>query len=422
MTAARCDRGDVVGHGLGSGNSRAARSARRIALRSDGEWTVRARVICCIATLFSINGCSLVSFQSPERPLSTRDLNARILTREYSADFITAVEQTADDISLKEPGPQVQIDALRWKIAVTTQSQRAAMQMAPMMALLDSWTLAVQMNTFLAPGNPGGTLFGNHQWQAEAVANRLNGTAEDMAHRIIGGGKEFEQYQKFVDSYTRAYPLKDLGFARPSVVELWSRAGGSSQRLVDSLGTVPEALADVSDRLRMLGDNVPSETMWKTQLALAESGMSGGEIQAALRQLDQRLEKMSAAAETAPELVHGAVADVRRSVLEVLDRLDATSARMIEALRTERIALAANVSSEREVFLNAADTQRKALAEDAVRVADRVVKSSGQEVRALARQVLLLLTVMFAVVLGLPFAAGYVVGRARRGDGPRQLN
>jgi hypothetical protein len=41
------------------------------------------------------------------------------------------------------------------------------------------------------------------------------------------------------------------------------------------------------------------------------------------------------------------------------------------------------------------------------------VKSAGEQARYLAREVLLLLIVLAVVVLGLPFAAGYFVGRAR---------
>ena len=49
-----------------------------------------ARLAASIALTASLASCSLISLKSPEKPLSTRDLNARILTREYSARFIAA--------------------------------------------------------------------------------------------------------------------------------------------------------------------------------------------------------------------------------------------------------------------------------------------------------------------------------------------
>jgi hypothetical protein len=64
------------------------------------------------------------------------------------------------------------------------------------------------------------------------------------------------------------------------------------------------------------------------------------------------------------------------------------------------------------------DVQRKAFAQDIAKVADQIVQSSGEQVRQLAREVLLLVILLIVVVLGLPFAAGYLVGRGRRGPVP----
>jgi hypothetical protein len=177
-------------------------------------------------------------------------------------------------------------------------------------------------------------------------------------------------------------------------------------------------MADVAARLQMYGDTVPSRAMWRTQLALRDAGYSGSDVRSALDQLDNRLARLSNVADTTPDLVHGAIADVRQSVRNVLDRLDTSSAALIKALDVERAALSTTVRTEREAVIGAVDAQRAAIALDAARVADQVVRSAGEQVRQLARDVLLLLIVMFVIVLGLPFAAGYMVGRARRGRVP----
>jgi hypothetical protein len=367
-----------------------------------------------LAAAACVAGCSLVSLKTPERPLSTRDLNARILTREFSYHFIAAVGQCADDIGASETDAGVLTSALRWKIAAATESQRAASRISPMMSLLDTWALAAQMRAFLSHGQAGGELFGSHQETAVAVAVELDGEAQALARRLTASG-EFSEYQRFVDAYTREHPLTNLEFVRPSVVELWSEAHGGGARLVDSMGTITEAMTDFSDRLKMSSDALALQTLWRTQLALREAGYSGTDIRAALGQLDERLAKASAAAENAPQLVHDAIAEVRRSVLDVLERVDSSSARMIEALRTEREALSADVRIERQAIVTAADAQRRALAQDAATIAERIVRSSGDEARRLAREVLALMIVLALLVLGLPFAAGYLVGRARRG-------
>src|SRR6478609_6701113 len=77
-------------------------------------------------------GCSLVSLKSPERPLSQRDLDAHD-------------------------------NALRWQLAAVAESRRAATRITPMLSLVDSWALGVQMQAFVGEGGAGAALFGNHQ-------------------------------------------------------------------------------------------------------------------------------------------------------------------------------------------------------------------------------------------------------------------
>lgn len=370
-------------------------------------------ILGCAAVLLGA-GCSLISVKSPERPLSVRDLNARILTRELSSQFVAAVARCAEDIAATETDPAVLDNALRWEIAAVAESWRAATRITPIMSLLDSWALGVQMKAFMADGAAGGALFGGHQQVVREVSDNFADDMEALARTLVTP-HEFGEYQKFVDGYARQHPLQDLTFARASVIELWARERGADTRLVDSVGDIPQAMADMADRLQIYGDTVPTQVMRKTQLALRGSGYSSQDIQASLKRLDERLARLSVVAESTPALVHGAEAEVRHSLREVVDRLEASSRATTAALRTERAALFVDLQSEREAVVAALDVQRKALAMDAARIADQVVKSSGEQARHVARELVLLLILVAIVVLGLPFAAGYLVGRARHG-------
>lgn len=376
-----------------------------------------ARIVLCGALSLALSSCSLISLKSPERPLSPRDLNARILTRELSAQFVTSVNRCADDIAASEHDPRVLENTLRWEIGAVGESRRAATRLVPMMSLLDTWALAVQMQTFTAQGAPGGALFGSHQQAVRDVSDTYASDAQALARRLLAP-HDFAAYQTFVERYVREHPLADLTFARPSIVALWSREQGADTRLVDSLGTIPEAMADAADRMEIYGDTVPAQVMHETELALRESGYTRGDVQAAVRQLNERLARLSAVAESTPELVHGAEAQVRQSLREVLERLDASSRNAEQALHAERVALFTDLQSERAAVMAQLDVERKAVAEDAARISSRVMKDAGTQLRELAAEVLLLLIVLAVVVLGLPFAAGYLVGRARQGRVP----
>jgi len=165
-----------------------------------------ARLLACLSLVLCVEGCSLVSLKSPERPLSTRDLNTRMLTREFSYHFISAVEQRADEIANSESDPRIVASALRWKIGAAIASQRAAMRMSPQMSLLDTWALALQMKAFLSPGNAGGALFGSRQEAALSIANELDEDARTLAGNLIPS-RELDKDRAFVERYAGEHPL-----------------------------------------------------------------------------------------------------------------------------------------------------------------------------------------------------------------------
>jgi hypothetical protein len=357
------------------------------------------------ALLASLASCSLISLKSPEKPLSTRDLNARILTHEYSAHFIAAVEQTADQISAATEDPAARLNALRWKIAASDRSERAASQIAPMIGLLDTWALSVQMQQYLAEG-AGRALFAAQQPLAVTLAAELAAQAKELARRLTGPD-EFEHDQRFIDDYARAHPIESLEFVRASMVDLWMHDTGAQVRLVDSLGTVPEALANAGDLLRMYGDTAPSQVMWKAQLAAQQSGLSATELQSALQRLDERIAALTTMANEAPQLVKGVVRDAGM-------RFTASWGEMMGAVHTEGGTLSAAVGAERQATVQALEVERAAVAADAARIASQVIREAGEQARTLIRETLFVVIALALILLGLPFAAGYFVGRARR--------
>jgi len=374
-----------------------------------------ARTLLCGA-LPLLSACSLLTIKTPERPLTTPELNARVLTREISAQFAAAVDSCADDIAATEHDEAVLDNALRWEIAAIGETRRAALRVSPMMSLLDSWALAEQMRAFVAEGAPGGALFGAHQRAVREISTAYADETQALA-RSVATPQQFGAYQSFVTAYVRDHPLVDLGFARASVVALWSREQGGGAPIVDSLGTIAEAMSDTAERLEIFGDTVPTQMMRRTELALAESGYSRAQLKAALARLDESLERLQAVAESTPALVHGAEMQVRSSLREVLDRLQASAREGESTLHTERTALFEEIQSERMALVAAVDEQRRALAQDAARISGQVVRDAGAQLRDLAGEVLLLGIVFLVVLLGLPFAAGYLLGRARHGDG-----
>jgi hypothetical protein len=380
--------------------------------RSSSACAVRV-TLAVLLLLTGPTGCSLISIKSPERPLSARDMNARILTRELTTHFIAENGRNTDEVLATEIDPAVINNTLRWEVGVIVTTRSAETQLAPLMSLLDTWALALQLQGFAGTGGAGAKLFGTHQAAVRTLTDNYADGVHGLARSLLTT-KEFTEYQTFVDDYARAHPLSDLKFARTSVIEEWGRAKGAESSLLDEVGTIPQALADTSQRLQIYADTVPAQTMRRTQLALRETGYTPDDVRAAMARLDARMERLTAVAESAPELVRGAEEEVRQSLNEVMRRLDASVATTASAFHAEREALFADIESEREALTAAVDAQRKALTADAARIGQQLVRTTGDEVRHFTRQAMLLVIALVLLVLGLPFAAGYLVGRSAR--------
>lgn len=147
---------------------------------------------------------------------------------------------------------------------------------------------------------------------------------------------------------------------------------------------------------------------------------------ALLERLDTGLKAVIALAETSPELAAQAARELQRELGPSLDQLDRRWGQSLVTLAEQREAVvedleriqasvAETLRVEREALTAAVDQQRGAIMDEAGVIAADVTDRALEKVRATLRDALLLLIVLAVVVLGLPFGAGYLVGRTRAG-------
>ena len=216
-----------------------------------------------------------------------------------------------------------------------------------------------------------------------------------------------------MERYTREHPFTDLRFVRPSVVDQWAAETNQQASLVDAVGTVSQSMSDVSERFRMFGQSAPSQAAWEVRLALSDAGLDKAELNRTFAHADESLDRLSRLAESSPELLRATIADVRISLITLSDRFDASWRMMSRSIQEQREALAKNVRDERQAVLTSFGEQRTALVKDAARLADQSITTAGAEVRSLVREILIFGALLYIVLLGLPFAAGYYLGRLR---------
>jgi hypothetical protein len=374
------------------------------------------RVHALLLLLACLQACSLLSIKSPEKPLPQRDLNARMLTRDYAARFSDAVARAADAIAANTSDISRQENTVRWKLSSGAASREAATQMAPMIALLDSWALSAQMRQFFGEDGAGAQIFGDQQAGARDTAEALEKDAQRMAESVTTKS-EFASYSQFVAAYVRDYPLGGIDFKRASVLNLWVTQTHQESTLLATLGTVPEALGDFADRNRLYSGQLPEEAVWRTQLAIRQS-----DLRAMFVQMDSRLAGIAKLAETSPQMVHGVVADLRVNLLELAGRFDQSWLQLVQSLHDERVALSGEVREERIELTAAADLQRAAIMKDADQTATRLTEAAWDHLRTQIRELLIFGLLAVIILLSMPFAAGYYLGRARRSAPGEQVS
>jgi hypothetical protein len=368
------------------------------------------RTATAVLTALLLSGCSVLSIKSPEKPLSARDQQARLLTRDYAVHYSSTITHLLDEAPRTDTDPAVRSGALRLKLGAATEVTRASMGLSPLASLLDVWAFSLQLREFLATG-AGASLLGRAQPEVRASATQLAEQADAMAKQVLGA--DYPHYHAFVLEYATRYPLQSADCVRTSLLAAWSIEQGDTGPLRDE-GTVAQAVGDVSDRIRIYSEQIPAMSLWQAELALDRTGFDEATYRNTLRNLDAQMARISTLADTSPELAHEAIAGLRESLLASSDRLDSSWLQTLRTLRAERIALAANIASERESLTSAFDLQRSRFSEDAAKITASAVETSWIELRKLVREALLLACLLTVLLLGLPFAAGYLVGRRRR--------
>src|ERR1700686_4643394 len=191
---------------------------------------------------FVLTGCSLLTIKSPEIPLTTREQEARLLSRDYAAHFATTIAHLIDDAPRGDAGTAIRSQALRLKLGAVTEITRASTGLSPTASLLDTWAFSLQFRDFLTTG-AGAHLLGSAQPDVSRGATLLAAEADALARRVWDD--DYPRYHAFVLGYAERNPLESADLVRPSVLSAWIIQEHDKSPL-RAVGTVAQALGDVS--------------------------------------------------------------------------------------------------------------------------------------------------------------------------------
>ncbi|ENB4343547.1 chemotaxis protein [Vibrio parahaemolyticus] len=360
----------------------------------------------------TLSGCSLleVKIDSQTVPLTKQELNMRILTREYALQFFAQVEQAADMLQEQyDPNDKVnQSYVLLWKINAEEGLQAAAYQVSPMAALIDTWVFTHQMNQFYATG-AGRDIFATDE--AKQVSAHLANEVDQLAQSLLK--KEvYDKTKLFVADFVKQYPFADLSMIRTPAYRAWLEANQISEEdAVTTLGTMPEALGDVSDRLSLVSEQTPKIMTWKAQLLALNSSASIEKVNAALNSLQVTADSMRDFIDNNPEYMRYLAEQIAVELQPLVDDIDQKTQERLSQLGEERQALEEMVARERQEIALIITHEREKFAQDMDRVSQEVVNLAMTKLIELVKSTIVYFILFIAAIFFAPLGLGYVLGK-----------
>lgn len=369
-----------------------------------------------------LSGCSLLELKIDTQtvPLTQQELNMRIMTREYTQQFFAQVEQAADVLQTRyEADDKVhQSYVLLWKINAEEGMQAAAYQVSPMAGLIDSWVFVQQMNQFYAHGNGqhlfvGKTLANGERSDDEAkqVSQHLANEVDKLARSLLKPAV-YKQSQAFVTKFVETYPFADLSLIRTPAYRAWLEANQINEEdAVTTLGTMPEALGDVSDRLSLVSEQTPKVMTWKAQLLALNSSASIAQVNQALDSLKVTSDALSDFIRNNPEYMGHLAEEMALHLQPLVEDIDKkTEARLVQ-LSEERQALETMVARERQEVASIISQERERFAQDLDHVSQEVVTLAMDKLIELVKSTILYFVLFIIVIFFAPLGIGYLLGK-----------
>ncbi|MDV6251630.1 chemotaxis protein [Vibrio sp. EA2] len=360
----------------------------------------------------TLSGCSLleVKIDSQTVPLTKQELNMRILTREYALQFFAQVEQAADALEAKyDPNDQInQSYILLWKINAEEGLQAAAFQVTPMAGLIDTWVFAHQVDEFYASG-AGSNLFATNE--AKNVSGHLANEVDQLAQSILK--KEvYDSTKRFVADFVKQHPFADLSMIRTPAYRAWLEFNQiSEEEAVTTLGTMPEALGDVSDRLSLASKQTPKIMTWKAQLLALNSSASIEKVNAALSSLQVTADSMRDFIDNNPEYMRYLAEQMAVELQPLVDDIDMKTEARLSQLGEERQALEDMVARERQEIALIITHEREKFAQDMDRVSQQVVDLAMTKLIELVKSTIVYFILFIIAIFFAPLGLGYVLGK-----------
>jgi len=360
-----------------------------------------------------LQSCSLIRIESEQEPLAVKDLNIRLLTHEFAGQAMNLTQKTADSILSYSPSEETKKMLLVWQINTASQLKELAFQASPRIAMLDVWTYMLKTKFFFENQNIVPLSLQTAEIIKDATAQNVS-KIERIANKVMNT-KEFQKYAVFVEGQARATPFKSADFEKvTSVREAYLELTNTPDSLsVKTVGTLSEVVADLGNRLSYGTELTRKQLKWETQLYLKEKGLDTVNIEQKLIVFQDQINRLITVAENSSELLDEALVNFRKEINPIFIGLEQGVSTSILKLSAELSAVDLMVERERVALDSLIKRERKALADEAHIIVSAGVENTMAEVRKTIGVATIFGIVFMIILLGLPFYAGYLLGKRK---------
>ena len=354
-----------------------------------------------LSLVASLCGCSLLKLSvDTGKPLPAEELSARVMTRGFYSEMSNIVVSAADTIAAHAPDNEIRIRAINWKIRFTRAALTAVMQSIPEVAMADTWILCRTTDERFA-STPDSLLFGPLSPVARKAADSTLRRFETLARSVLDR-KRFGRLEEFVNIRMRQIPAQVRGSSNLNTTTAWMEYLKASGEKHDyTLGTIPEVMADMSDKINGGAEQIVSSIGWSGEILALQWRQDSlrSNIESRMDSLDRYAERTVAMLENLPEMSGEVIAALEEHLSAIMRTLDGSVKDAFEQVDMQRLMLQRFVSVQQNLLVQQADT-----------LMQHGIDAAAREVPRIVNRVAAWIIVAAIVIFGLPFTAGFLIG------------
>lgn len=360
-----------------------------------------------------LGSCSLIRIESEQEPLTVKALNTRLMTQDFVGEAMEVTQKAADSILRGNPSPETQKLLLLWKINTAKQLKVHGFQAEPEVALLDVWTYMLRTKYFFAGPKPD--YMSDETYQTIQKTTTFNTDKIRKIAQSVLSRKNFEKFALFVDEQARSKPITSYDFESiSSVKDDYLKLTETPDSLsVRTVGTLSEVVSDLGAKLSYGSELTRKQLQWETLLYVKEKGLDTVDIQKKLQEFQEQTDRLITVAENSPQLLDSALINFRNQIDPIFVGLEKGITSSMIALSNEFSEIDLLLERERLALDSILQRERKIITEEAHLLMDSGIKNTMEELRKTIRTLTVLAIFLIIVILGLPFYAGYLLGKKK---------